>query len=579
MRLDYLLCIIALSLICANAFSATYWVSPTGNSSWENCKNDSPLNGTQACSIVTANANANAGDTINIRGGTYYYNGTFNATIIPGYPPYPTNRTGTSGNPITYTNYLNEEVIFDGNNALYSTGLELSGVNYIRVNGIHFKDYQYIFEIKNSSYNEITNCVFEHPTAKVPSIESNSTHNKISNCTFLKAGTTTKGICEDNGDLLLIGLGALDESSYNTIENSVFYHSGHASLAVYSNHNVIRNNFMHNEGWLDCSWCNYQTDKCGNRNIGTLYEAGHTNLFENNILSFAGIATDGEVGSGLELATSNNIVRYNKIYANSGAGIMTYDKSSTGPGWRVKANNNYIYFNTIYKNGDVNFLFYGKPDRGGIWFSINTANNIAKNNILYQNKYGGITCFGSCQNNTNENNWDQNGDPMFVNPAIGDPFNQALPDLKLQNNSPCINKGTFLTTITSNTGNGTTIIVADANYFTDGWGIIEGDTIQLEGQATTAKILNINYQAKTIILDKTVFWVQGQGISLAYSGSAPEIGAYEFEENTPPQNICSTYPAERYTPTEIQAEIQKWTRGENTLPELIRKIKLYKYCV
>jgi hypothetical protein len=60
-------------------------------------------------------------------------------------------------------------------------------------------------------------------------------------------------------------------------------------------------------------------------------------------------------------------------------------------------------------------------------------------------------------------------------------------------------------------------------------------------------------------------------------GTAWDIGAYEYIEQTQP-TICETYPQEHYNPTEIQTEIKKWTRGEQTLKELIRKIKLYKYC-
>ena len=118
-------------------------------------------------------------------------------------------------------------------------------------------------------------------------------------------------------------------------------------------------------------------------------------------------------------------------------------------------------------------------------------------------------------------------DPMFVNaPArpVGD-YSQF--DFHLQSGSPAIDAGQFLTETTS-AGSGTIMNVADAGYFTDGLGITEGDLIQLEGQDLTATITSIDYNSNTITLDSSLTWNANQGVSLAYSGSAPDIGAYDF---------------------------------------------------
>ena len=66
----------------------------------------------------------------------------------------------------------------------------------------------------------------------------------------------------------------------------------------------------------------------------------------------------------------------------------------------------------------------------------------------------------------------------------------------------------------------------DAGYFFDGYGIVEGDTIQLAGQTATARIVSIN--SNTLVVDKALTWSAGQGVSLAYQGSTPDIGAYEY---------------------------------------------------
>ena len=49
-----------------------YWVGPTGTAIWANYKSKTPLSGTLACSIATANNNTAAGDTVYLRGGGTY---------------------------------------------------------------------------------------------------------------------------------------------------------------------------------------------------------------------------------------------------------------------------------------------------------------------------------------------------------------------------------------------------------------------------------------------------------------------------------------------------------------------------
>lgn len=110
-------------------------------------------------------------------------------------------------------------------------------------------------------------------------------------------------------------------------------------------------------------------------------------------------------------------------------------------------------------------------------------------------------------------------DPKFVD--------LAKRDFRLQSSSPCIDAGTFITTATS-AGSGTQLPVADARLFVDGFGIAEGDAIQLKGQTQVAKITSINYGTNTLTLDRTLTWTQGQGVSVPYVGSAPDIGALEY---------------------------------------------------
>ena len=70
-------------------------------------------------------------------------------------------------------------------------------------------------------------------------------------------------------------------------------------------------------------------------------------------------------------------------------------------------------------------------------------------------------------------------------------------------------------------------LVADAAYFIDGYGITDGDVIQLEGQTQTSRITGIDYAANRLTLDTPLTWTAGKGVALSYTGSVPDIGAYE----------------------------------------------------
>ena len=119
-------------------------------------------------------------------------------------------------------------------------------------------------------------------------------------------------------------------------------------------------------------------------------------------------------------------------------------------------------------------------------------------------------------------------DPLFV-----DANNN---DFRLQSTSHMIDAGDFPTVITSPSGSGSKITVEDAGYFYDGYGIVgeQGDLIKFES-GQTARILDIDYSTgnNKIILDRQVFWSNGEKVSLNYFGAAPDIGAYENIPSAP----------------------------------------------
>jgi hypothetical protein len=305
-------------------------------------------------------------------------------------------------------------------------------------------------------------------------------------------------------------------------------------------HNLIRNNRI-----ADCGWDNVL--------IGDEY-----NVFEYNEISGAK-NTGGDV---FKWPGNNLIIRGNYIHDVSDFGgshvdIMQFSSCQNVffIGNRIARTNNQIFFggpaiNMLYRNNllesiQTNYALYFSGT--GMRVMNNTLDIIScyqagalgdsttailKNNIIYNigssnhYSYGGGTATTIADDYNYVYQWGLNrphdisgGDPGFVN--------YANHDYHLQSTSRCKDAGCFLTTTTS-AGSGTQLPVADPYMFCDGWGLADGDSIQLAGQTQTAKITSLNYSTKVLTLNRSLTWTNGQGVALPYNGTAPDMGAYEY---------------------------------------------------
>lgn len=494
--------------ICqTSVMAAEHYVSPSGSSSWEQSTGTG-----SPCSLDTANANVRAGDTVYLREGVY------SSYIAP-------KASGRSdAERIVYTAYKSElPVIRDTRYAIH-----IENGSFISVHGIEFRNCRQFIIMTGGHYNDIGHCLFDKNQTQNEWMGSwvheNSTFNKIHDCIFSRFGWVQEG--DDKGVLLDIGYdtSTTDATDCNVIENNVFFYGGHHILHICGTNNVVRGNYLHNEDWMPSP----REGGNGNRCAMTIGAMAKRNLFENNRFAFAGKPPDDNGSNGLVLRSPHNIVRRNMCYANGAAGIAFASmKESTPTG-------NHVYFNTIYHNG-----YCGEIDHywtGGIafgnWGNGPMPGNIIVDNILYGNKDGkSITGYGEKGPQTIENNWMDEGDPGFADDTLpSDTSDMTHPDFRLKAASPCIDKGVFLTTVTSAAGTGTTFTVADAGFFYDGWGIPgeKGDMIQFADSDAIARILTIDYDKNTITVDRPLTWNSGQGVSLPYSGKAPDLGAYEF---------------------------------------------------
>lgn len=329
---------------------------------------------------------------------------------------------------------------------------------------------------------------------------------------------------------------------------------------------VIRNNIMYNnaENNIDLKGTKYIVIE-----NNTLYQGLGDNdggCKQNNYTP-AGVFNDrfggsGGITHGGSSLSEDIIIRNNIVYDNNtGFSIGT-------SGWMIY-NNTFVNNARDYTGGNSTYTWARKPAFVGLMAS--AGNQVIRNNIIGDNPVAEIRGHGAINSDYNLyfnttkavefadfrgnhdwdivdfNQWktvisDDNHSlvvtPEFVN-VPSKPFGDHTQyDFSLQSNSPAIDAGGYVTSAI-NDGSGTQIQVADARFFYDGYGVTQGDIVQFEGQSETAIITAVDYANNILTVDNTLTWTSGLGLSLAYNGTSPDIGAIEFQ-NTANTNTINT---------------------------------------
>ena len=487
--------------------------------------------------IAGAAAVAIPGDAVTIRAGTY------GERLVPP-------ASGTAALPITYGRHASEVVTITGSS--FDPAIDLSGRSHLVLDGLRVTDVVGWLRAVNAHRNVVRNSTFQRATASgtragLKFIDSND--NRIEGNTI-----------EDGNDNLM-----LIHSDRNVVQGNTFRRARHSLWTILcGNRNVVRGNSFHNElqkiGQVtDCEGVPSDSPK--------LYNATRRNLIEGNTFAFTPSSGDASPYAGIQYSAQQGIIRRNIFRDTVGPGLdlTLYSREA-----RYNTDNR-IFHNVFYKTA---FAGVSIAQTSSYTFS----GNVIKNNVLYRSQFvandtrwtwytqvlagkpvqfltGRLDGFVFERNDilgtapaqiygvangrrTSSSNppgqtlawWHQNQPSLFkgnleVLPGF---VNEAARDFRLAAGSPLIDAAAFLTT-TLSTGSGTVIPLADVSYFFDGYGIAGevGDLVQLAGQTEAARVVAVNDANRTLQLDRPLTWTSGQGVSLAFNGSAPDVGAIE----------------------------------------------------
>ena len=549
--------------LCGAAVSSAkdIYVSPAGDNGNSGNSSTSALG-----TIAAAAARAAAGDTV------YLLAGTYSESLVPA-------SSGTASAPITYKSYGTGHAVISNVNV----GILISSQSYIIVDGINVSGVSpapqatvgTFVVVQNSNHIVIKNGSFQYAKGwagidisalYLPNGRYYATVAKDSMVT----GATSYVTLQDNtidgigiyanayGDAIQVGSG----TQHVLIQRNTITHAGHDLVEFDSDYGVLQFNV------LDNSFADTVGGDTGYRSVEV---QGSFNVVQGNFLSHARQGGQGRVPPLASVRGQQNIFRQNLLVDGIGAGFQTWC-SDVQP--TVKAA--HIYNNTVQKIGSTAYqvwAFSGCPALGYMAFVNNlVADSRTAPGALSWAKHGqdqpdadlyfavsgggGVMDVGlgpTAQSVVKGNLFaPKNGGPAYVILAGADGriplsaaaskypqffsgnvearpvFMKAQPasasDFQLQPGSPGLGAGVFLTNVTGS-GTSNRLVVRDSLYFSDGNGVIPGDSIQLQGMSQTVQIVSVDPSSNTLILSSAVTFKDGQGVALPYNASAPDIGA------------------------------------------------------
>jgi hypothetical protein len=476
----------------------------------------------QQCATAMA-----SGDTCTVFAGTYNENVTVPA--------------GTAGNYKTITVNGSDVVSVTGSFTLNS---------YTKVSGFVLNHTGSCFSLNGSAINVIIG-----PNNLLTSCGT-LTINSGNSFIFFQGNTWAYAGCVPPNPVASCGRSISVFGSHVLIENNDFSHY-QLGLVLGGNTGAISSVMIRNNKFHD----QFETEAGSNGHSDSIFSEPQNGVSSvviegNNQRNAVGPNAKGFLSqndAGCAATCTGLIIRYN-VTSRLGSGTITNDKS-----WpHVVAYNNTIVDN----NQDISTLFSISDN------SISAPNAAFKNQIYYYTQ-GSITDFNSYACNNTDCSFgsnlfwctgicltihghtyggaafltdpgNKNANPLFVNYVSA---GNASNDYHLQSGSPAITAGTNLTTVAAgDSGSGTSLIVNDASYFQDGFGLqnanstVQGDCIAVGTASNHVCVTAVNYSTNTLTLATSISRSSGQGVYLysksdgvrVLTGSAPDMGAYPY---------------------------------------------------
>jgi len=457
--------------------------------------------------------------------------------------------------------------------------VEIKGISHIQIQGMYIQSSGGWMKIEKSDHITIENCGFNRGSWFGLATVKDSHQIRLIDNDF--AGNDW---CSNLFDI--------HSSTQVLVEGNSFSRSFHTLMALHlpegpegNTKIVVRGNVFHS-GW--------------SRNFENF---GHPQvLIENNI--FTNAFPGGRSGAAeMKLLGDKNIFRFNRMFRNFGNPVIVmfphrewhYTRHTRIYNNVFHDNHGWIQINSVHeKVSDLVFknnvfcdndpygsythlhLTGGNPDKIRIMnnaFSGGTPDTaILWGRTSYPNDAGVLSI-----SEVQSGKWIEKHGDIFTDNVQTPPLFESTEGFNyaLSPKSPLRNSGAPLT-VTRSAGKGSALPVEDPYYFYDGYGIEgeTGDLIAIGSSRNQACVVKTDYQEKMLYLDRSVQWKQGEPVSLTWSETNPDIGAFEYGANTRPcvrvvTNKGIVNPGES---VELKADIDgmrppfkyRWLLGDNT---------------
>ena len=492
-------------LTCAVGHAAEYFLSPSGADANPGTR-EAPWQ-----TLEKASAEAQAGDTVTLLPGRY--EGRLE----------PVN-SGTPEAPIVFRAEPRLEARLVGTGDA-GVAVRVADISHLRFEGLHISPWpdpgNWVY-MRGTSHITFEDCLMEDSRGGL------SIHFEECEQIFVRDNIMHRR--HRGGDMF-----RLTDCNHVVIEGNTISRAAHSPFNLRPDHGgrfiVVRGNVFH------AAW-GRNFEFFGSQDV----------LFEHNIVTHA--FNSGFSGSAnSKFATTRGIFRFNRVFHNPHQPFHLYQfrdvwldtmrfynnvfDNNTQAAMAISSSGDQVrdllFFNNIFSRND----HFGRERqlhlRRGTTEQVRLVRNAFRGSepgLPVIEDYNGIFSIEELQS---EDFQAEHGLRYLENLDVDPGFvNAAIYDHALREDSPLRNAGMALTCAASS-GEGMLLGVEDTVPFYDGFGIEgeHGDLIAVGASDQRARILAIDHEAGTMLLDRALSWTEGDPVSLPWSGDAPDLGVYE----------------------------------------------------